>query len=131
MAQKTPIDKLADAISGILEEYEGEISENVGEIAIRIGKKGVKALKQQSQKEYPKGSGEYAKGWKSQVDRKRLSTTVTIYNDHYSLPHLLEHGHATRNGTDRVYPPTPGREHIAPVADEVVETFEREVVSKL
>ena len=131
MAQKTPIDKLADAISGILEEYEGEISENVGEIAIQIGKKGVKALREQSRKKFKKETGEYAKGWNSQVNRGRLSTTVTIYNDHYSLPHLLEHGHATRNGTGRAYPPTPGREHIAPVADEVVETFEREVVDKL
>ena len=128
---KTAIDKLSEAISGMLEEYADEIGENVGEIAIQMGKKGVKALKQQTRETYPKGTGEYAKGWKSQVNRGRLNTTVTIYNDHYSLPHLLEHGHVIRNGTERVYGEVPGREHIQPVEKELVEAFEREVVSKL
>ena len=128
---KTPIDKLSDAISAILNDYAEEIGDNVGEIAVELGKKGVKTLKQQSRAEFPKGTGEYAKGWKSQVDRGRMATTVTIYNDHYSLPHLLEHGHVTRNGTGREYGTVPGREHIKPVADKLVETFEREVVSKL
>lgn len=128
---KTPIDKLSDAISGILNDYVEEIGDNVGEIAVELGKKGVKTLKQQSRAEFPKGTGEYAKGWKSQVDRGRMATTVTIYNDHYSLPHLLEHGHVIRNGTARDYGSVKGREHIKPVADKLVETFEREVVSRL
>ena len=116
---KTAIDKLSEAISGMLEEYADEIGDNVGEIAIQMGKKGVKALKQSAREAYPKGTGEYAKGWKSQVNRGRLNTTVTIYNDHYSLPHLLEHGHVIRNGSERVYGNVPGREHIQPVEKEL------------
>ena len=133
MAAKTPIDKLTDAIGGILSEYAGEVQENVGQIAVQLGKKGVNALRQQSRRTFKSRDGKfkYAKGWKMKEDRGRLYTTATIYNDHYSLPHLLEYGHATRNGTEREYDQTPGREHIAPVADELVETFEREVVSKL
>ena len=131
MARKTAIDKLTDAISGILEEYAEEIDKNVGEIAEQMGKKGAQALKSKSRETFPKGTGEYAKGWKSQVNRGRLYTTATIYNDHYSMPHLLENGHVIRNGTGRVYGEVRGHEHIAPIADEIVETFEREVVGKL
>jgi len=131
MAARTPIDKLASAISDILEEYGDEITDNVGEIAEAMGKKGVQALRQESKSKLKTHTGEYARGWKMQVDKGRLSTTVTLYNDHYSLPHLLENGHVIRNGTGRTYGEVPGREHIAPVNEELVETFEREVVSKL
>ena len=131
MARKTPIDQLVSAISGILDEYAEDVGENVGEIAVQMGRKGVQALKKVSRQEFPKGSGEYAGGWKSQVDRGRMGTTVIIYNEHPGLPHLLEHGHVTRNGTGRVYGEVRGREHIEPVADELVETFEREVLNKI
>ena len=131
MARKTPLDKLADAISDILEEYGEEVDENVGEIAEALGKKGALTLRRESKAKFPDGSGEYAQGWKSTTDQSRFSTVATIYNEHYALPHLLEHGHVIRNGTGRVYGEVPGREHIAPVADELVEAFEKEVVSKL
>ena len=136
MARLTAMDKLADAISGILEEYAEDVDENVGEIAVEMGKQGAKALRAKSRETFPvegrkKASGDYARGWKSQANRGRLTTTATIYNDHYSLPHLLEHGHVIRNGTGRVYGEAPGHEHIAPVADEVVKTFEREVLNRL
>lgn len=131
MAKRTPIDKLADAISGILDDYAEEVGDNVDAVVTEMGKKGAQALRQQSKQTFPKGSGEYAKGWKSTTEQTRAGTTATIYNDHYGLPHLLEHGHVTRNGTGRVYPQTPGREHIAPVAEELTATFEKEVLSKL
>lgn len=127
---KTSIDKLADVISDILDEYEGDIQGNIGEITTAIGKKGVQTLRGEARTRL-NGTGEYARGWTYQVDRQRLSTSVTIYNNHPGLPHLLENGHVTRNGTGRTYPSTPAHEHIAPVAEELVEKFEREVVSKL
>lgn len=131
MAGKTPLDKLDSAISTILKEYEDETLENLGVIAEAMGKKGVQALRQESRRQFPKGTGEYAKGWKMQKSQSRLSAFVTIYNEHHGMPHLLEHGHVVRNGTDRVYPSVPGREHIKPVADKLVEEFERGVVDKL
>lgn len=131
LAKKTPVDKLADAISGILGEYRDEVDENISEITVRLGKAGVKALRQETRKTFPEGTGEYAKGWKAKENKGRLATTVTIYNEHYGLPHLLEHGHVIRNGTGRVYGDVQPREHIAPVADKLVQTFEEEVVSKL
>ena len=131
MARKTPLDQLSSAISGILNEYADSVSENVGEIVVQMGKKGVQALKKEARQTFPDGTGEYAKGWKSQVNKDRLGTTAIIYNEHPGLPHLLEHGHATRNGTGRVYGEVRGRVHIEPVADKLVETFEREVLSKI
>lgn len=131
---KTPIDQLNRAISGILSEYAEDIQGNVDQIAEQMGKKGVQALRKEARrvlKSNTTGKSEYARGWKMQVEKGRLSTKVTIYNEHYSLPHLLEYGHVTRNGTGRTYAPTPAHAHIAPVEKELVETFEREVVAKL
>lgn len=131
MARKTPISQLNDALSGILSEYAEDIDGNLSQIVEEMGKKGAQALKKQSRQQFPKGSGAYASGWKAQVDRGRLNTTSTIYNEHPGLPHLLEYGHVTRNGTGRVYGSVPGREHIQTVADELVQTFENEVMAKL
>lgn len=130
-ARKTPVDKLNDAISRILSEYAGDIAENVGEIAVAMGKKGVQALKQTSRTKLQVHSGEYANGWTMQTTQARTGTTVTIYNKKPGLPHLLEYGHVTRNGTGRTYPRTPAHEHIKPVADELISTFENEVKRKL
>lgn len=130
-ARKTPVEKLNSAISDILSAYEADIQGNLERIVPEIGKKGVQALKAEARKKLNQDTGEYVKGWKYQVNKQRLSTTVTIYNDHPGLPHLLEYGHVTRNGTKREFLPTPAHPHIKPVADELVETFEREVVSKL
>lgn len=131
MARKTPVDKLNAAISGILEQYQEDLQANVGQIAEQMGKKGVQALRQASRTELKGHTGNYSKGWKMQVERERLKTTVTIYNEHPALPHLLEYGHVTRNGTGREYPRTPAHQHIKPVADELIEKFEQEVVAKL
>lgn len=131
MANRTPVDKLADAISGILDQYEGEVRDNLGEITTQIGKKGVQALRRASKDALKTGSGKYARGWKAQVEKGRTGTTVIIYNEHPGLPHLLEYGHVSRNGTGRTYGEVPGHEHIQPVAEELVRDFEREVVAKL
>ena len=131
MARATPLDQLNKAISDILSDYGEDVADNVAEVAVKLGQAGVRTLKRESRSKLNVQTGEYAKGWKMQTEQGRLSTKVTIYNDHYSMPHLLEHGHVIRNGTGRVYGEVKGREHIEPVADELVETFEREVLDKL
>ena len=131
---KTPIDQLTSAISGILSEYADDIQGNVDQIAEQMGKKGVQALRKEARrvlKPSKSGKSEYTRGWKMQGEKSRLSTKVTIYNEHPGLPHLLEYGHVTRYGTGRTYAPTPAHELFAPVEKELVETFEREVVAKL
>ena len=130
-SKKTALSQLNDAISGILNEYAEDVGGNLSVIVEQMGKKGVKALKQSSQEKLNAHTDKYARGWKMQIEKGRMRTTVTIYNEHPSLPHLLEHGHVTRNGTGRVYAPTPAHEHIKPVEEKLVETFEREVMNKL
>lgn len=135
MARKTPVDKLNSAISDILTKYAGEVRESVNEITKEVGKKGAQAVRQQAQQTFPVGNrkitGDYANGWKVQITESRTGTSAVIYNEHPGLPHLLEYGHVTRNGTGRTFPRTPAHEHIAPVAEEIAQTFEKEVLAKL
>lgn len=134
MAGKTPINKLDEAIVGIMEEYVNQVNKDVGEVAAKLAKEGAKTLRNVSRQGFPKGSGAYAKGWKVKTTGNRYRQIVqssTIYNVHAGLPHLLEHGHVNRNGTNRTYGKTPGHEHISPVEEKLVEAFEKEVLSKL
>lgn len=125
MAKKTPLERFDAEIEKILAEYAGEVEVNVGEITEQMGKQGVKLLRSSAKQTFG-GSGDYAKSWKVDTQRGRLSTSSVIYSTMPSLPHLLEYGHASRNG-GRVA----GREHIKPVEEKLIQTFEEEVVSKL
>ena len=125
MAQKIPIDRLSAEINKILTEYGNEVQENVDDAARRVTKAGAKAVRGNAQSTFRVGNGEknYAKGWTSKFETGRLSAQGIIYNkDLPGLPHLLEHGHANRNGGR-----TPGRSHIAPVEQKIIEDFEKAV----
>ena len=125
MATVTP-DKIAAAVEKILDDYEGSVKENLDVIVKKVAQKGASMLRSQSRSAVG-GTGEYAKGWKARTQAWRLSVAGTIYNaDLPGLPHLLEHGHANRGGGR-----TPGRVHIAPVEEKLVNEFERQVMEKL
>ena len=130
MAKKTPIEKLDTAVAKILQEYDANIKADLDVITQRMGQKGAAALRQQSKETFEQHSGEYAKGWKYAYRKTSRYARTTIYNDHYSMPHLLENSHVVRNGTGRVGEYR-GRPHIAPVAEDITTTYEREVISKL
>lgn len=135
MAKKTTIDKMDKAIRDILNEYTDSVQENLDIITKQMGQKGAEALRQESKTKLKQHTGEYAKGWKHEFRQVKRYSKTTIFNDHYSLPHLLEFGHVTRNGTSRVsmnmMKPTPPHEHIKPIADDLTRTYERELKSKL
>ena len=125
MANKIPVDRLSAEINKILTEYGNEVQENVDDAARRVTKAGAKAVRGNAQSTFRVGNGEknYAKGWTSKFETGRLSAQGIIYNkDLPGLPHLLEHGHANRNGGR-----TPGRAHIAPVEQKIIEDFEKAV----
>lgn len=46
----------------------------------------------------PKDTGRYKKGWRIKSESGRLKHSRIIYNEEYRLTHLLEKGHAKRNG---------------------------------
>ena len=132
MARKCPVHKLNDTIMAMLKEYGDDVAGNLEKITVEMGKKGRQALRKESKRALNTDTGEYAKGWQVENDKERLKTTAIIYNDHYSLPHLLEYGHDVKN---RKNGPVIGQAaphpHIEPVEKELVEAFEREVLKKL
>lgn len=105
-------DNFAAACQKILEEYQDDLVKDTGRLVKRLAQKGAQAVKSASGQFG--GSGKYASGWTSQYEETRLSKTATIYNKTPGLPHLLENGHALRNGGR-----APGRTHIAPVEEAV------------
>lgn len=122
MAKKVPLDALADAIRKALDEYADGVTNRVDELGQKFAKEGAKTLRAQSKSMFG-GSGRYASGWTSQSVRDRLSSQGVIFNQTVpGLPHLLEHGHANRTGGR-----TPGRPHIAPVEEKLVEEFTKAV----
>lgn len=122
----SPLD-LSAAVDGILEQYgeevDGVISDSIKEVSTKAAQK-LHDVREFSEKGHPTGA--YSADWTFEfVPSGRFKTTSTIHNaDHYQLAHLLEFGHANRNGGR-----TPGYPHIGKVntwaEDEVVQEIER------
>lgn len=124
-SKKVPVDKLDAAIKGILRDYGNEIAGSMNEAVKKVTREGVKTLKAESRQKFKTHSDQkpYYRGWTSRVETGKRSAQGVIYNkDVPGLPHLLEYGHANRGGGR-----TPGRVHIQPVNDKIVESFLKEV----
>lgn len=126
MAKRTPIEQLESAVSKILEKYGEDVNANVQEITKEMARKGAAAVKKSARSMFG-GTGNYAAGWTSKTETGRLSTQGIIYQaTEPGMPHLLEYGHALRQGGR-----APGRPHIKPVEETLVKEFEQGVKSKL
>lgn len=125
MAKVKP-NRFAGTIRDILREYQEEEMITLDEAVKGVAKAGAKQLRAKSKQTFG-GTGRYAKGWTSTTETGRRSAQGYIYNkDLPGLPHLLEYGHANRGGGR-----TPGREHIAPVEEQIVKRFEEELIRNL
>lgn len=124
MSKAIEVDALTKEIAKALEDYEDDISEVVEEVSNKIGKEAVEEVKQKS----PKKRGSYAKGWTLKKDKQgKGKYSVKIHNKtDYQLTHLLEFGHATRNGGR-----TKAIPHIRPVEQKYVKEYEQELKRKL
>lgn len=124
MSKAIKVDDLTKEIAKALEDYEDDISEAVEEVANKIGKEAVEEIKQKS----PKKRGSYAKGWTLKKDKQGKSKySVKIHNKtDYQLTHLLEFGHATRNGGR-----TKAIPHIRPVEQKYAKEYEQELKRKI
>lgn len=108
----------------ILNDYAEGTNADLADLAKKFAKQGAKSLREASS-EY--GWGSYSAGWTTWYEEKRYSEQGIIYNEKLpGLPHLLEHGHAKRNGGR-----TRAFTHIAPVEKEIVEGFTKAVERKL
>jgi hypothetical protein len=123
MAQTVTPDQLAAVVSDILSEYGDECADVLEDSIKTVTKKAQSELKGAGSFG---GTGKYRKGWKTKIEKTRISVDAVVYNATPGLTHLLENGHALANGgRSRAFP------HIAPVNDEaqteVIELLERKL----
>lgn len=118
------VDDLVEAVRGELEEYANEVTGDVKQAVKEVAKATVKEVKAKS----PVKSGKYKKSWGQTTTYEAAeSIQVTIHNKkRYMLTHLLENGHALRNGgRTKAYP------HIKPAEDFAARELEKAVVVKI
>jgi len=96
----------ADAIEDITKQYSEEVSRAVDRTGRALAKYGAKKLRVTS----PKKTGRYAKSWGYVKSGGKYVVRAKLYQ----LTHLLENGHANRDGGR-----TGGIPHIKPVEDEI------------
>lgn len=91
------ITNLQAQVESLLNQYGKQCSEVVNESVHEVSNEALKKLK----KEAPKRTGRYKKGWKVKKNDDKFSANDILYGKEastYAIAHLLEHGHATRNG---------------------------------
>lgn len=107
-----------------LRQYSDELNEEIKADTLKVAKETVKQLKETS----PKKTGAYAKSWsqKESVKGTHVSKRVVYNKDHYQLTHLLEKGHAKKNGGRvQAYP------HIRPAEEKAIKNLEEEIVKSI
>ena len=127
-SRKVTAETLGAEIKKILAEYEEHVDKSMHDVTKEVTKKAVQAVRNESKATFKtRHDYKYAKGWRSDIDERRLAIHATIYNGATpGLPHLLENGHANRGGGR-----TPGRPHIAPVEEQLIQEFEHKVEIKI
>lgn len=123
-SQKVTVDGLADAVMEGLEEYNKLATDTVKKAVKKAGT----TVRKEISDSAPRKTGRYAASWRSKTTAESAtSMQVTVYSSsRYMLAHLLEHGHALRNGgRARAIP------HIAPAEEtgekQLMEEIEREL----
>lgn len=121
MSKTVEVSLVDKEIMKYLQEYKEDVSDIVEEVSNRVGKKATEELKIKSPTGYRKS---YAKGWRLKKDKiGKNKYIVKIHNKtDYQLTHLLEFGHAKRNG-ERTSP----YPHIRPVEEKYKKVFEQEI----
>lgn len=126
--RRASADNFGAAVAAILDTYGLDVVANLKEITKEYAKQGAKLVKANSQQ----FGSRYANGWTSRYEEGRVSAQGVIFNKTVpGLPHLLEHGHVTRNGTGRVFPDTPAHPHIASAEQRIVEEYFKAVDDSL
>lgn len=126
MSNNIKPENLEKVLKEYLQDYVEDITEGVEETTDILTKEAVKELKQTS----PRGKGTrkkpYYKGWTRQKGKQNKGRyTVKIHNrTNYQLTHLLEFGHATRNGGR-----TKAISHIRPLEEKYKKIYEQRITT--
>ncbi|MDY2594618.1 MAG: HK97 gp10 family phage protein [Oliverpabstia sp.] len=118
------IDQMAHVIMEGLQEYADLAAEDM-KAAI---KKAGNSAKKDIQANAPEKTGAYKKSWAVKTVRENANAMeIVVYSrNRYQLAHLLEFGHALRQGgRTRAFP------HIAPAEEKAAEMLVREVEAAL
>lgn len=121
---KVSLNELAPAVSAALKDY--------GTVAAQQVKKAVEEVAQDCRRDIqnrsPKRTGRYRRGWKVvTVYDGPLGRTLRVQNStSYQLSHLLEYGHAKRDG-GRV----DGKPHIRPAEERAARDLPRKIEEAL
>ena len=122
---KVTLDNFASEMQKILDEYGEDVNKHMGEVVDKAGQKAAQLLRNTSPvNANGQKPGAYAKGWKVEKSGKthrQLRHSSTVYNKYPGLPHLIENGHALRQGGR-----SPKIEHIAPVEEAVYNSLNLE-----
>ena len=120
MASTVSVDGLADAVMDALMEYK-DLTTDAVKSAV---KKSSKQAKEDIISGAPRKSGRYAESWKVKTTTDTATSFgQTVYSPkRYMLAHLLEFGHAMRNGGR-----TRAISHIAPAEQSAIELLEQEI----
>lgn len=112
---------MAREIAKALTQYSTEVETDLRNAKKEVGQKAVKELRNAGS--FDNRTGRYRKGWRLQ----KVGNNYVIFNaTDAPLTHLLEFGHALRNGgRSKAYP------HIKPVEQMVINDFEAIVRKEL
>lgn len=125
MSSSVKIENLSKEVMNYLKNYVEDIEDGVKEEADKVSKEAVKELKQTSPRRVGKTrKNPYWKGWSKKKDTKsKRKYVIKIYNKtNYQLTHLLEYGHATKNGGR-----TKAQPHIKKVEEKYSELYEKDL----
>ena len=125
MSLKTTPNKFAVDVGELLQEYSEDVADAVYESANTVSKDAVKRLKSSGEPDWKK----FPKAWTSKLTRKAwgsVEATVYLKAPMYRIGHLLEFGHASRNGGW-----VDGFDFIRPVAEDSAEEFEETIIKKI
>lgn len=119
MAQTIRIEQLADVVMKGMEDYAKLAAEDLKKEVQKAGK----TVKRQIESTAPKKTGKYSKSWAVKKTKETSdSIQIVVHSKRYQLTHLLEFGHAKRNGgRARVFP------HIAPAEQAGIEQLTRDI----
>lgn len=124
MGRRISIDALADTVMEYLNDYADVSAEGMKKAVRKAGN----TVKKEIGANAPKDTGAYAKSWAVKNTKETANALeVTVYSrNKYQLAHLLEHGHAKRNGGRVV-----GKSHIAPAEETGIRQLEAEIERSL